>query len=191
MKFHYPEGATPLDLDETAGLIPKHITTQYELNAWEEKNIIIAEQWAHKQKSITSIELLKELHKRMFNHTWKWAGQFRRSEKNIGVPWNQVSIDLRNLCDDIDFQMNNSIYSPEEIALRFHHRLTQIHAFPNGNGRHARLAANILIVLFERPKFSWGLYQSLTQDGLARKYYIEALREADNGDYSALLKFAK
>jgi Fic-DOC domain mobile mystery protein B len=191
MKFDYPSGSTPLEPGELAGLIPKHITTQEELNAWEEKNIIEAEPWAFKQKDIVSIEFIKKLHKRMFDRTWEWAGEFRTSEKNIGVYWAQITIKLRELCDDVNYQLDHDIYSKDEIVIRFHHRLVFIHAFANGNGRHARLIADVLSVKQGGSRFTWGMHQDLIKATPIRKQYIEALQLADRGDYSKLLLFAQ
>ena len=145
MKFNYPIGATPLNSDEVVDLIPSHITTQEELNAWEEKNILSAEPWAFKQKNLLSIDCIKKFHQRMFDKTWKWAGQFRKSEKNIGIHWSKIAIELQKLCDDVKYQIDHHVFSNDEIAIRFHHRLVSIHAFSNGNGRHARLMADMLI----------------------------------------------
>jgi Fic-DOC domain mobile mystery protein B len=191
MKCSYPVGSTPLDQDELTGLLPQHITTQEELNAWEEKNILEAESWAFKQKDTVSVLFIKKLHKRMFDKTWKWAGEFRSSEKNIGVHWAQIPIKLQELCDDVSYQLDNDIFSMDEIALRFHHRLVFIHAFANGNGRHARLIADVLIVQKGGSRFSWGMYQDLTRATSVRKQYLNALQCADRGDYSNLLIFAR
>lgn len=189
--FNYPVGSTPLEPGELAGLIPKHITTQEELNAWEEKNIIEAEPWAFKQKDIVSIAFITKLHKRMFDKTWKWAGQFRTSGKNIGIHWAQISMKLQELCDDVIYQLDHNPYSKDEIAIRFHHRLVFIHAFANGNGRHARLVADILITKLGGNRFTWGMHQDLVQASPIRKQYIEALQLADRGDYSKLSAFAR
>lgn len=192
MKFSYPENATPLDLDEIAALIPKHITTQEELNAWEEKNILNAERWASKKKDILSISFIKELHFQMFNKTWGWAGQFRiSSSKNIGIDWHLISSNVKNLCDNIKYQLDHEIFSKDEIAIRFHHQLVWIHSFPNGNGRHARLISDLLIKLHGRQRFSWGGRQDLSKSCEVRRQYIEALRSADRGDYSKLIIFAR
>jgi Fic-DOC domain mobile mystery protein B len=191
MNFNYPEGATPLDLDELQQLIPIHITTQQELNAWEEKNILVAQQWALKQKDIVSPSFIRKLHEQMFNKTWKWAGKFRTSEKNIGINWSHISVKIKELCDDVQYQWNHKTYSGDEIAVRFHHRLVWIHPFPNGNGRHARLMADLLVMQQGGMRFSWGMHQDLYKANDVRKRYIEALRCADLGDYAKLLLFAR
>ena len=127
----------------------------------------------------------------MFDKTWKWAGEFRTSGKNIGIYWAQIPIKLHELCDDVNYQLDHDIYSKEEIAIRFHHRLVFIHAFANGNGRHARLTADTLIIKQGGNRFTWGMNQNLTKATAIRKQYIEALQHADRGDYSKLLDFAR
>jgi Fic-DOC domain mobile mystery protein B len=191
MKFNYPIGSTPLEHEELAELIPDHITTQEELNAWEEKNILIAQEWAFRQKEILSVSFIKQLHEHMFNETWKWAGRFRKSEKNIAIHWPQIPIKIKELCDDARYQLDHSIFSKDEIAVRFHHRLVFIHPFSNGNGRHARLMADLLITQQGGIRFSWGMHQDLYKATPVRSQYIESLRLADRGDYSKLLKFAR
>jgi Fic-DOC domain mobile mystery protein B len=192
MKFHYAPGATPLDPDEAVGLIPGHITTQGELNEWEQTNIFEGMQWAARQRKgeLLREDFLRELHRRMFGKTWKWAGNFRQSDKNIGVDWRQIPVQLRNLLEDVKVQIEFQSYSPDEIALRFHHRLVWIHLFANGNGRHARLAADLLAQKLGRPAFTWGC-QSLVEANNARKTYLAALRAADAHIYDDLIVFAR
>lgn len=192
MKFNYPLGSTPLEQDELIQLIPDHITTQEELNAWEERNILDGQQWAFKQsEAILTIDFIKKLHKHMFDQTWKWAGQFRTSDKNIGCHWPLITSKVKELCDDVLYQLDHKVYLYDEIAIRFHHRLVWIHPFPNGNGRHARLIADVLIVHLDNPRFSWGMNQNLYHDNAVRKRYIEALQLADHGDYAKLILFAR
>ena len=193
MKFNYPDGATPLEPEELAELMPTHITVQEQLNAWEEKNILEAQSWAFKQKNILSVEFIEKLHTRMFNHTWKWAGKFRKTEKNIGIEWFLIPTELKKLCDDINYQLTHEISSCDEIAIRLHYRLVWIHSFPNGNGRHARLMADLLITKLGQPRFSWGMQQQqdLYQATPVRKQYIDALQAADKSDYSKIIAFAR
>lgn len=187
----YLPGATPLDADELACLIPTHITTQGELNEWEQLNIVQGEAWARRQrKDILDETFVRQLHKQMFGETWSWAGSFRTSDKNIGVEWQQVGVKLRNLLDDVRYQIDNATYPPDEIATRFHHRLVSIHPFPNGNGRHARVMADLLVQQLGQPRFTWGR-KSLTEATDARTHYIEALRAADSGDIGPLMAFVR
>lgn len=191
MKFNNPIGATPLDYEELMDLIPGHITTQEQLNAWEEQNILKALPWAFKQKKILSSFFIKKLHEKMFDQTWKWAGKFRTSDKNIGIHWSQISVKIKELCDDVRYQIDHASFPEEEIAIRFHHRLVWIHPFPNGNGRLSRLMADLLITKQGGQRFNWGMHQDLYKATSTRKKYIEALQLADRGDYSQLLAFAR
>lgn len=190
--FGYPQGATPLDKNEIEGLIPTHITTRQELDRWEQENINEALAWvdAQKPKEILNESFMRQLHKRMFGHVWKWAGTFRRSDKNIGVSWYMIPSELKNLCDDVRYWIDHETFSADEMAARFHHRLVKIHLFPNGNGRHARLMADLLLHHVGRPPFSWGS-ANLAATGDDRKRYIESLVAADQGDYAPLLDFVR
>lgn len=192
IKFQYPSGSTPLDPDEINGLIPPHITTQNQLNEWEAANILEAEieMFSGKHKNLLTIEFTKLLHKKMFGHTWKWAGTFRNTERNIGVTPFNITSALMNLFDDVAYQLKSQTYSVDEIAYRFHHRLVWIHPFPNGNGRHSRMMTDLMISQEELPRFTWGR-RNLVSEGPTRKQYIDALRNADKHDYSALALFVR
>jgi len=193
MNFDYPYGATPLDPNETKGLLLTHITTKSELDRWEQDNINEALVWLEQRKSkdILNESFMKQLHKRMFKNIWEWAGSFRKTEKNLGVPWYQISIELKKLCDDVEYWITNKTFSDDEIAVRFHHRLVWIHLFPNGNGRHARLMADILLEnILGKPAFTWGS-ANLINKGTDRKKYIESLIVADGGDYGPLMHFVR
>jgi Fic-DOC domain mobile mystery protein B len=193
MNFEYPEGATPLDPDEARGLLLTHITTRAELDRWEQENIAEAEVWAFRRapRDILTDDFIKRLHKRMFNHVWRWAGVPRVSGKNIGVPSWQITTELRNLCADVATWVEHGAYPPDETAVRFHHRLTAIHPFPNGNGRHARMMTDILLVhVLKQPRFTWGS-GNLVNAGECRQQYINALRAADRLDYGPLLEFVR
>lgn len=192
MAFEQPAGATPIDSDEAEALIPTHIATQGQLNEWEQANIFEAEHWAFSRRrtDVLTIDFLLELHRRMFANTWRWAGTIRRTDKNMGVPVPRIRLDLRNLLDDAQYWIEHGTYQPDEIAVRLHHRLTQIHAFPNGNGRHARLMADVLLVNLDRQRFSWGA-ADLYRRGQARQRYLAALREADHTKVGPLLAFAR
>lgn len=161
MKFVYAEGATPFEQDNAAQLIPKHMTTQDQLNEWEQANIIQAEKWlfTKKHKNILSIDFIKKLHKKMFDKTWIWAGCFRHHQTNIGVRSFEIQSSLQILCDDVKFWIENQTYSKDEIACFLHHRLVFIYSFPNGNGRHARLLtdaflADAFLVSIQKPRFT-------------------------------------
>ena len=193
MDFAYAPGATPIDPDEALGLIPVHITTQADLNAWEEMNIVEGANWIKRRKITQSLNegLVRELHHRMFNQTWLWAGTFRKSAKSIGIDWPQISVALRNLLDNTTYQIEHQTMSIDEIAVRFHHQLVLIHAFPNGNGRHARLMADALIMSLGGERFTWGGNKPIETLGTTRQSYLSALRAADNGHLDSLMQFAR
>lgn len=192
MKFEYSLGATPLDPDEIYGLIPSHITTQGQLNEWEAANILKAEIWlfSNSKKNFLSIDFTKRVHTKMFDDTWTWAGQFRSKEKNIGVSPFTITTNLSNLLEDVRYQVIHESFPIDEIAFRFHHRLVAIHPFSNGNGRHARLMADLLLVQAGQPRFTWGK-QTLKPEDTVRQGYIDALRNADKRDYSLLASFVR
>ena len=193
MHFEYAPGATPIDPDEALGLIPKHISTQADLNAWEEMNIVEGADWIARQKIAQGLNegLVRELHRRMFNQTWLWAGTFRKSAKSIGIDWTQIAVVLKNLLDNTVYQIENKAMPIDEIVVRFHHQLVLIHAFPNGNGRHARLMADALIVSLGGKRFSWGGNTLIATPGAIRQNYLSALRAADKGDIAPLMQFAR
>jgi len=189
----YPDGATPLDPDEIKGLLLSHITSRNELDRWEQENIIEAIEWLEKTKprDILNEQFIKRLHKRMFSNIWEWAGKFRRSDKTIGGSWHQVPMRLKNLFDDTRLWIDLATDTPDEIAVRFHHRLVLIHPFPNGNGRHARLITDLLLEnILGSKRFSWGS-ENLSSMRNSRKLYINALQEADILNYEPLLKFVR
>lgn len=184
-------GATPLTQEELDGLIPSYITLRSELNEAEQANILEAEEWAFARKrDVLSEKFLDGLHKRMFSRVWKWAGTHRRTGKNIGVDAYRIPTELRQLLDDVRFWVENATYSPDEIAAIFHHRLVWIHMYPNGNGRHARLASDVLLIVLDQERFSWGRV-NLVDANETRERYINALHRADSHDYQPLFDFVR
>ncbi len=193
MNGEYPPGATPLTPEEEEGLIPAHITTRAELNALEQANIVEAETWILTRRNKTEVldtAFLKLLHRRMFGQVWKWAGTYRKADRNIGVHWPKISFQIEKLCDDAKYWQREKVYAPDEIAIRFHHKLVWIHCYPNGNGRHARLAADLLALELAKERFSWGA-SNLDLAGDARSRYIKALKQADENDIRELLAFVR
>jgi Fic-DOC domain mobile mystery protein B len=190
--FEQPDGATPLDPDEREGLIPTSIATRGELNAAEEINIAKAARWAYRQTrgDLLTDDFVKRLHKRMFGEVWSWAGQYRRTDKNIGIGAPDIPVAIHATVEDALYWVGHKSFAADELCARFHHHLVLIHAFANGNGRHARLMADLLIVQMGEAPFSWGRV-SLTNLGETRARYIAALKAADNHDIRPLLKFAR
>jgi Fic-DOC domain mobile mystery protein B len=188
--FEQPHDATPLTPEEMRELIPAHIAYRSDLNEAEQENIARAQDWALGRRDLLSETFVKALHRRMLGEVWRWAGKFQTSERNLGSPFHEIPAALRELLDETKAWIEYKSYSPDEIAVRFHHRLVQIHAFTNGNGRHARLMADLLVMEFGRERFSWGR-ANLREAGDVRGRYIAALKAADNHDIGPLLEFAR
>ncbi|MBL3591718.1 MAG: mobile mystery protein B [gamma proteobacterium endosymbiont of Lamellibrachia anaximandri] len=185
------DASTPLSPEELEGLIPSYITLRSELNEAEQANILEAEEWAfNRKRDVLSEKFLNGLHKRMFGRIWKWAGQYRRTGKNVGVDAYRIPLELRQLLDDVRFWIENDTYPPDEIATRFHHKLVWIHLFPNGNGRHARTATDLLLTTLGQPRFTWGR-KNLVDANETRQTYVNALRAGDQHDYEPLLAFVR
>ena len=192
--FTTGDGNTPLSPDEQADLIP-NLSTRDELNEWERTNILVAYDWALNPRTLRRNDpmtepYLRDLHHRMFDQTWKWAGLYRTTEKNIGIPHYQIREALAALLGDARYWLEHRTFPPDEIAIRFHHRLVFIHPFANGNGRHGRLMADVLAKKQNMPVFTWG-GADIVQHGDFRRSYIDALRAADKNDIGPLLAFAR
>lgn len=191
--FEQPDdAATPLTDNEKRDLIPAHIAYRHELNAAEQENIIRGQEWAlrRRRRDLLSEKLIKDLHRHMLGDVWRWGGEYRTSERNIGVNHWEIPMALRVLLDDVKLWIEKNVYPVDEIAVRFHHRLVAIHAFPNGNGRHARLMADLLVTELGGTRFSWDS-GSLAATGDLRRRYIAALDAADGQDIGSLLAFAR
>lgn len=195
LELQYFEGQTPIEEDEKEGLLIKTISTRGELDEFEQQNIEDAVEWTltrqFKVENILQESFILDVHKRMFGNVWKWAGSYRTSNKNLGVDKYQIPFELMNLLDDCKYWIEHNTYEYDELAIRFKHRLVSIHPFANGNGRHSRLCADILISHgLGRSIFTWGR-TTLTKKGEARKKYLQALHQADRGNYLPLIKFSK
>ena len=192
--FTTGDGNTPLSPEEQDDLIPD-LTTQEELNEWERKNILEAYTWALEPRNLKGQNpfaeaYVREMHLRMFDQTWKWAGTYRTTGKNIGIPHYQIREALAILLGDARYWVEHQTFEPNELAIRFHHRLVWIHPFANGNGRHARLMADVIVRKQGRPVFTWG-GADIVRAGDFRRSYIDALRAADKNDIRPLLAFAR
>ena len=189
--MQYPEGATPLDPNELDGLKHKHITTQGELDQLEQANISSGLRWLGRQRAdVLTDDFVTALHKRLFGDVWDWAGKFRNTGKNIGIDPLHIPVALHALMGDAKYWANNKTYSALEAAIRFHHKLVEIHPFPNGNGRHARIMADaVLERVYGAQPIDWAGGHDLQKMNVRRIEYIAALKAADGGDYAPLLAF--
>ena len=101
---------------------------------------------------------------------------------------------LGALFGDVTYWIKNSTYNWDEIGARFHHRLVSIHAFANGNGRHARLMTDILLEINDQKPFSWGIKSNadpIEIESTTRNSYVSALKAADAGNFEPLLQFVR
>jgi Fic-DOC domain mobile mystery protein B len=193
--FNYLEGETPLDADALSGLRIGTISNKRELDEFEQQNIESAILYFSRKKidlnNFLSEDFVKLLHLKMFGDVWSWAGKFRKSNTNIGVDWSVIPVELKKLLDDCLYWIKNKIFVDEEIAIRLKHRIVAIHPFNNGNGRHSRLLADLMMEkIFNKKHFSWGS-DNLYKENKARDIYLKALRKADNNSYEDLMNFAK
>lgn len=190
--FAQPDDATPLDAEEREGLLQTWITTRADLNEAEQANIDEAVAWTERRRDAELLTegFVFELYRRMFGDVWSWAGSTRKTGKNIGIDPVQIHVQLGGLLRDARYWLEHESFPPDEIAVRLHHGLVAIHPFPNGNGRHARLMADLLIVQRGSAPFSWG-GGTLRDIGTLRAEYIAALRKADQHDFASLLAFAR
>jgi len=193
----YSDGNTPIRPEEAEQLIPR-ISTMGELNEYEALNIVTAREWAFDDRTIKSVDPLsepyiRELHRRMFDNVWKWAGVYRQTERNIGCDPKEIVQRIPQLLGNTRYWLDHKTFPTDEALLRFHHQLTKIHPFANGNGRHARMIADVVAVTNGQPEFTWGAGKDLVTEGDARTRYLAALRalDANEGDLKLLLDFAR
>ena len=171
-----PDGATPVDDDEAAGLIPTFVATRADLNLVEQVGIAAARTWAIRSPTIRTVEsilsepFVRQLHRRMYGTVWRWAGTYRSSERNIGVDPVKIPVAVRDLVANARCWIAPDVtwITPELACVRVHHQMVAIHPFPNGNGRHARMMADAV-----------------------RAQYLAALRAADKNDFADLLPFVR
>ncbi|MDD2792356.1 MAG: mobile mystery protein B [Sediminibacterium sp.] len=195
LDIEYMDGQTPLDEEEKEGLLIPTIATRGELDEFEQQNIEQAVQWtlgrSFKPETVFTEAFVRMVHKRMYADVWAWAGEFRKTNKNIGIDKWQIPTALKYLLDDALHWNENNTYLPDEIALRFKHRIVSIHCFPNGNGRHSRLMADIIIEkIYKQPVFTWGAANLFGESDI-RTAYLKSVKAADKGEYSLLMAFAR
>jgi len=192
--FQEPDDATPLAPEERDALLQTWITDRDDLNEAEQENIIKGAAWAARQRGkpvdLLNEDFAKSLHRQMLGEVWQWAGSYRQTERNIGIEAYRIPAEMPSMFNDVRYWIEHETYPPDEIAVRLHHRLTAIHPWPNGNGRHARLMADLLAQRLGRDVFTWGS-GTLLDIGELRTRYVAALRAADNHDIGPLLEFAR
>lgn len=180
-------GETPID--DVSGLKVKGITTRKELNAYEAANIrkVVVKYLAKKptrRMARFDLSWARRLHKEMFGSVWAWAGEFRKCDVNIGLPWHEVEVSLQQLLEDLAYWEQSGTDLLEQAVL-LHHRAVHIHPFPNGNGRWSRMLANIWLKLHRHAPTEWP-EETIGTLSKIRDQYLAAIRKADEGDYDVL-----
>jgi Fic-DOC domain mobile mystery protein B len=189
-------GATP---DDTSGLIQKQLTDRRARNAAELDAISRAYNKhiyrARRKRAGTewlNDELIRRVHFDMFGEIWEWAGKYRTDSVNIGVEFHLIPEQIKLLCGDFNYwNSDKGAMPPLQIAARLQNRLTRIHPFINGNGRHARLITDIFFHSVKHPLPKWPQIQLLSEGDQVRSRYIEAMKAADKEDYRELMAFMK
>jgi Fic-DOC domain mobile mystery protein B len=188
--FAADDAATPLTPEERRDLIPTYVALRRELNEVEALNVAAGERWAlSRKRDVLDEVFLQRLHLRMFGDVWRWAGKYRSSERNIGVAPYTIPVAMRQAIDDAKYWVQQKSWLPDELAVRFSHKLVSVHPFPNGNGRWSRLSGDLLAMQLGAPRFTWGS-ASIVSISDTRGAYVDALKKADGGELAPLLAFA-
>jgi Fic-DOC domain mobile mystery protein B len=189
--FAADDAATPLTPEERRDLIPSYVALRSELNEVEALNVAAGDRWAlSRKRDVLDEVFLQRLHLRMFGDVWRWAGKYRSSERNIGVAPHMVAVAMHQTIDDARYWVDHTSWPPDELAVRFSHKLVSVHPFPNGNGRWSRLAGDLLAIQLGEKRLTWGS-ASIVSISDTRRAYVDALRRADGGDIAPLLAFAR
>lgn len=188
-----PGRSWALDVSERRALIPLHLSTRFELAAWEQANMAKALAWLEQRRrrgSVLSSRFMRTIHKKMFDETWDHAGRYRKAKSERGAPGWTVSTRVEDVIARTRGWIQMGAYPPDEIAIRFHHRMTEVHPFERGNGRVTRMMTDALLVELGQVPFTWGAKLGLSAAEL-RDRYVAALRIADNDQIHPLLDFAR
>ncbi len=181
-------GETPID--DISGLKVKGVTTRSELNKIEAENIrkaVVKYLATTPNRRTARFDLLWvfQLHREMFGDVWAWAGTIRTTVTNIGVAPNQIEVGLAALLDDLAFWEQQGEDELKQ-AVMLHHRAVHIHPFQNGNGRWARLLANIWLRVLGDQLTEWP-EETIGAESVIRDDYLAAIKAADEGEYGPLM----
>ena len=193
-------GETPLTEQDLQGLKLPFVKTREQLSVVEAQNILNGKEWAlasstSRVPGMLSVEYVQELHRRMLGDVWEWAGEIRPTQLQnaFASSVSDIRPHLSMLYQDaVEYWLKDERMPCDELAVRLHHRVVKIHPFRNGNGRHSRLLADVLLEKhFELRPFSWGGNAQLGNSDPNRQSYLAALRAADKGDYGALINLCR
>lgn len=190
-----PVGATPGG--DISGLMLGHLSTPAARNAAEaeaisrayDKHVFRARRKKREVEWLTD-DFIRKVHADMFGTIWEWGGQYRQTKLNIGVEPHLIREQIKLLTGDFfSWNETNSTMPVVEIAAHLQHRLTYVHPFINGNGRHARLITDIFLYSRQYPIPQWPQIQLMAQGNEIRDQYIKAMKNADEGDITLLIQF--
>ena len=188
-KWQNIPGETPIN--DISGLILRNVTTRSQLNDLEAENIrkavvIYLAAKPTKRQAPFTLNWIYKLHQQMFGYVWAWAGTKRTVELNFGVPVHQIDVLLQNMLDTLEYRRRSDAIDMLEESARLHHQAVYIHPFLNGNGRWARLLANIWLARNDSPITFWP-DQAVGNKSIIRDEYLEAIRAADAGNFALLI----
>jgi Fic-DOC domain mobile mystery protein B len=186
---------SPITPEEQARLLPS-LSTRAQLIEIERLNINAARIWAMRRVVLERGDLLSEafsrdLHRRMFNGIWRDAGRYRTTERNPGWEPHRIAEGVGMFFDDAEGWLRFSTFTVHEAAVRLHQRLVSIHPWSEGNGRHARLIADIVVAANGEQPLTWGSRAAPGNVGSARERYVEAVKAAETGDFTPLFEFSR
>lgn len=187
--------ADAITAEERSRLLPS-LSTRAQLDEIEGLAINAARVWAMRDPVLQRPDLLtesfaRELHRRMFGSVWRGAGRYRTKARRPGWEPGQIAEGVRMFLDDAEGWLRFSTYSVHEAAVRLHHRLVAVRPWTGGNGRHARLLADIVVASHGEEPLTWGRQSGPGEPGSARSRYLAAVKAADSGDMVPLLGFAR
>ncbi|HXQ81690.1 MAG TPA: mobile mystery protein B [Opitutaceae bacterium] len=188
-------GSGPIAPKEAALLLPS-LSTRAQLDEIERLRINAARVWAMRGAVLRRGDLLTEafvrdLHRRMFGGIWRGAGRYRTNEGGKGWEARRIPGGVRMFLDDAEGWIRFSTYPVHEAAVRLHHRLRSIQPWSNGNGRHARLLADIVVASQGEEPLTWGSRSDPAGSPRAGARYLDAIRAADSGGMERLVDFAR
>jgi Fic-DOC domain mobile mystery protein B len=192
---HAGKGCAPITVEERARLLPS-LSTRAQLDEVERLSIHAARVWAMRgvvlqRGDLFTEEFVRGLHRRMFGGIWRGAGRYRTTARDPGWEAKRIPEGVRMFMDDAEGWLRFSTYPVHEAAVRLHHRLMSIRPWSNGNGRHARLMADIVVASQGEEPLTWGSRSGAPGSRSARELYLEAIRAADAGDMGPLLGFSR
>jgi Fic-DOC domain mobile mystery protein B len=184
---------TPFD---GSGLKIKSIKTRRQLNEAEFESILrVTKKYLMSKPSQKlapfTFGWLLELHREILGSIWSWAGEIRTTQKNIGVSANIVTAELGVIAIESEKRHSETGDLVIATAAEFHHRAVWVHPFEDGNGRWARLLANIWLMQHDQPVIIWPASDLRDTESPIRGEYIAAMKHADLRNYGPLIDLHK